>query len=216
LTAPYIDELAVYYDDFSASWLSQFLALRDISQFWVGASLQYMSNREQHDAGLQSACAESRNAILNALNNMSMPSNFTQTDVVSVFGETFRLILPDTPHLAGWDAVEHIIDDYQALDALDSFATKLSERQIIHRVSDREVMRSVSQVISNILQEDPGSQYRGPRPGLYVTNCPECHLAGENQLRFSGLQLPVCTLLTTWAAEPFMVQMRPLSWNNLH
>jgi hypothetical protein len=123
-----------------------------------------------------------RNTILNALITMHLPSNLSTMEMVSVVGTTFRLILPNTPQIGRWDTAEPAFDDYQALDALESFAEKLSEREVVHRVSDKELMHSVSQVITTIVQEDPGSQYLG-RPGLYMTNCPDFHLLGSTTIR---------------------------------
>jgi hypothetical protein len=126
---------------------------------------------------------------------MHLPSNLSTMEMVSAVGTTFRLILPNTPQIGRWDTAEPVFDDYQALDALESFAAKLSEREVVHRVSDKELMYSVSQVITTIVQEDPGSQYLGGRPGLYMINCPDFHLLGEVQLRYAGYQLPVRFLL---------------------
>ncbi|KAH8673456.1 hypothetical protein BX600DRAFT_508720 [Xylariales sp. PMI_506] len=187
LTPPSIAEL-VPQDDIGAGWLTQFLALRDVSLFLVGASLPYAANHESGDAGFQSSCANCRNTILVALNNLRLPAHLSRMDMVSTFSDTFRLILPDTPDLMHWDAPEHSSDEYTT-DALEAFSLKLSDRQVLHRVSDREVMQNISHGLRLLRQDDPNSQLSGARPGLYVTNCPWCHLIGESQLRTAGVQL---------------------------
>jgi len=73
-------------DGFSAAdWLSQFLALRDVSNFVVGASVQYVVNRETRDMRLQAASARSRNAVLHALDNMRLPTHLSKMDLISAF-----------------------------------------------------------------------------------------------------------------------------------
>lgn len=188
---PYISEI-VPPDDFAASWLSQFLALRDVSHFVVGASLQYAVNRETRDVRLQSSSARSRNAVLNALDNLRMPSHLSKVDLVATFSATFRIVLPDTLDLSRRDSAESHTDEIE-LDALEALCARLNERQVIHRVSDLEMMHNVSQVIRNILlQDDPNGQFRASHPGLFVVNCPESHFVGGSQLRSSGYNFPVC------------------------
>jgi hypothetical protein len=187
---PYISEL-VPQNNSAPGWLCQFLALRDVSHYLVGASVQYAANRDTTDARLQSACASSRNAVLNAVDKLRLPSHLSRMEMVATFGTIFRISLPDTPDVMRSESSEPSNDDYE-FDALDSFATRLAQRQLVHRVSDREMMHTVSQAMQNILLWDGSSgQSRTTRPALYVMNCSECHLAGDSELRSSGLKLPV-------------------------
>jgi hypothetical protein len=168
-----------------------------VSQFVVGASLQYAVNREARDIRLQSSSASSRNALLNALDNLRIPPHLSKMDLVATFNATFRIILADTPDISRRDSSELRIDEYE-LDALDALCARLNERQIIHRASDVEMMHSISQVAGNILLlDDPSGQFRTarPRPGLYAVNCPECHFTGASQLRSPDIKVPVCLLL---------------------
>lgn len=161
----------------------------------IGASIEYAVHQETREVGLKTASADSRNAILHALDNLRMPSRLSKRDLVSTFNATFRIILADTLDLSPSDSPELAVDECE-LDALDSLGARLGERQIIHRVSDAGMMRSVSQVIKEVLDHDgPSDQFGSPRPGLYVFNCPYCHLSGASQLRAANIQLPVCCKL---------------------
>ncbi|AEO67779.1 uncharacterized protein THITE_2050653 [Thermothielavioides terrestris NRRL 8126] len=172
------------------NWLAQLLALRDVAQFVLAASVQYAANGETRDVRLQAASAKARNAVLTALDNLRTPPGTSKVDMVAIFSTTFRTILPDTIDLSSRDVSEPPVDECE-LDALDALCTRLRERQVTHRVSDREAAHSISQVIENILaQDDPGGRHTPARPGLYVVNCPRCHLAGASQLRSSGAKFP--------------------------
>ena len=188
---PYVSEL-VPHDGSGVSWLAQFLALRDISQFVVGASVQYAVNQETRNVRLQASSARSRNAILNALDNLCMPSHLSKMDLVALFSATFRIILPDTLDLSRRGSSEPPTVECE-LDALDALSARLAERQTIHRASDAEMVHGISQVVRNILiQDDPSGQFRASHPALYAVNCPECHFAGGSQLNASDIKLPVC------------------------
>ncbi|KAK3689907.1 hypothetical protein B0T22DRAFT_181726 [Podospora appendiculata] len=189
LSPQYILELAPR-ENFAVSWLSQFLALRDVSHFVVGASVQYAANRETRDVRLQSSSARSRNAILNALDNVRLPSHLSKMDMVAAFSASFRVILPDTLELSRQSLAESRIDECE-LDALDALCARLKERQVIHRMSDKESMHNISQVVRSIsLQDDPSGKAAAARPGLYVMNCSSCHFVGDSQLRLSDVRLP--------------------------
>ncbi|KAG9242259.1 hypothetical protein BJ878DRAFT_544435 [Calycina marina] len=164
-------------------WLSQFLALRDVSIFVIGASVQYTVNRENKDVRLQSSSARTRNAVLHALENLKIPPHLSKVDLISSFSETFRIILPDTPSsIRSADS----LSDESEMDAIDLLCARLAERQIVHRVSDRELMHGISEINNNIaLLDDPSGQLRATRPKIYVLNCGSCHFAGDSQLRFS-------------------------------
>jgi hypothetical protein len=141
---------------------------------------------------------------LTALDNIRTPPNLSRLDMVASFSCAFRIVLPDTLDLSRHDGAGSRVDECE-LDALDALCTRLRERQVIHRVSDREMVHNISQVVRNILlQDDPSSRFAASRPGLYVVNCPECHLVGASQLKSSGIQLPVCPLFV------FLGQHRPV------
>lgn len=191
LSSPKISPL-VPPDSFSGDWLSQFLALRDVSNFVIGASVQYVVRGETRNMRLQAESARTRNAVLLALDNMRLPAHLNRMDLVSQFSETFRIILPDTPSLVRRRSSESHVDENE-MDAIDSLCSKLSDRQVIHRVSDREMMHKISEITKKIsLLDDPAGGFRATRPRLYTFNCEECHLAGDSQLRSLGnLNLPV-------------------------
>jgi len=172
------------------NWLAQFLALRDVSHYVVAASVQYAANRETRDVRLQASSARSRNAVLTALDNLRPPPYLSRVDMVAAFSTSFRIVLPDTLDLSRRDVSGARVDECE-LDALDSLCMRLKERQVIHRVSDRELMHNISQVMRNImLQDDPAGRFAPTRPGLYAVNCPGCHLTGASQLKHTGIQLP--------------------------
>jgi hypothetical protein len=192
LTSQYVSTI-VPQEGFSGDWLSQFLALRDVSLFVVGASIQYTVNRETRDVRLQSSSARTRNAVLHALDNLRMPAHLSKMDLVSTFSETFRIILPDTPSLVRRNSTDSQNDENE-MDAIDALCVRLCDRQVVHRVSDREMMHGVSEITRNIaLLDDPSGQFRTTRPRLYVINCGRCHFAGDSQLRYlENLKFPVC------------------------
>ncbi|KAH8682932.1 hypothetical protein BGZ60DRAFT_524277 [Tricladium varicosporioides] len=176
----------VTHNGFTNNWLSQFLALRDISFFIVGASIQYVANRETRDCRLQASSARARNAVLQSLETMRLPGHLSREDLISTFSEIFRIILPNTPSLVVRRASNLEIDEGE-LDALDSLCLKLEERQVISRISDREMMHSMAEITKNIaLLDDPSGQSRTSRPRLYVVDCEKCHLVGDSQLRAIG------------------------------
>lgn len=149
----------------------------------VGASVQYTVNRETKDVRLQSSSARTRNAVIHALENMRMPSHLSKLDLIASFSETYRVILPDTPSLIRRDSAESRKDETE-MDAIDALCVRLSNRQVVHRVSDREMMHGVSEITRNIsLVDDPTGHFRNPRPRLYSINCGRCHIAGDSQLR---------------------------------
>jgi len=174
----------------SDNWLSEFLALRDISQFVVGASVQYAVNGETRDLRLQSSSARTRNALLLALDDMRILPHLSKVDMITTFSETFRIILPDVPNLVRRTSSTA---DENETDALDALCTRLSNRQVVQRVSDREMMHNISEITRNIaLLDDPSGQFRASRPRLYTVNCQRCHLAGDSQLRkLERLNVPV-------------------------
>jgi hypothetical protein len=156
----------------------------------VGASVQYAVNGETRDLRLQSSSARTRNAVLLALDDMRLPPHLSKVDMTMTFSETFRIILPDTPNLARRNSST---TDEDEMDAIDAFCTRLHDRQVIQRVSDREMMHNISEVVRNIaLLDDPTGQFRAPHPRLYAINCSRCHLAGDSQLKqLDHLNIPV-------------------------
>lgn len=183
-------------DGFPGDWLSQFLALRDVAQFVVGASIQYTVNRETRDMRLQSSSARVRNAVLHAAENIHMPLHLLRMDLITSISEIFRIILPDTLNLARRDSLEMPVDE-DGIDAVDSLCGRLNDRQVIQRMSDREMMHTISQITRNIeLLDDPSSHSKTARPRLYALNCRSCHIAGDSQLRDVGkINVPVSTRL---------------------
>ncbi len=174
---------------FAGDWLCQFLALRDVSQFVVGASIQYKAKEEIKDARLQSTSARTRTAVLNALDNIRLPQLLSEVDLIATFSNTFRIILPDTLNLSRLDIDE--TDD--ETDAINLLCARLYNRQTVNRVSDREVMRSITEITRNIsILDDPNGMYRAPRPKYWAINCPKLHLAGDSQLRAADqIKFPV-------------------------
>jgi hypothetical protein len=133
--------------------LSQLLALRDVSLYVISASIQYAANRETQDMRLQSNSAKSRNAVLTGLDHLRLPPHMPRVDVIATFSSYFRIILPDTLNLQRQNTVGSRVDDCE-LDALDALCTRLMERQVIHRVSDRDMTHGINQIIRNILVHD--------------------------------------------------------------
>ncbi|KAL2127209.1 hypothetical protein VTI74DRAFT_11105 [Chaetomium olivicolor] len=172
------------------NWLAQFLALRDVSQFVVAASVQYAANRETRDVRIQSCSARARNAVLTALDNLRLPPHLSKVDMVATFSTAFRIVLPDTLDVSRRDIPGTRVDECE-VDALDALCNRLRDRQVIHRISDREMAHNISQVVRNILlQDDPAGRFSPTRPGLYAVNCPNCHIIGASQLRSAGFNLP--------------------------
>lgn len=129
--------------------------------------------------------------MLRALENVRLPPHLSKSDLVATFNSTFRTILPDTLDLASDDSSDGSVDDFE-LDALDQLGARLTERQIVHRVSDGEMMHGMSQVIREIvLQDNPSGHFGSGRPSLLVLDCPECHLVGGAQLRAHDIEVPV-------------------------
>jgi hypothetical protein len=190
LSSQYIATI-VAPDGFPGDWLSQFLALRDISQFVLGASVQYTVNRETRDVRLQSSSARTRSAIINALENIRMPPHLSKIDLAASFNDTFRIILPDTLRSGRLNYSEA---DENEIDAIDGLCARLLDRQVVNRVSDREMMHSISEITRNIaLLDDPSGQFRATRPKIYVFNCQRSHLVGNSELRHNeNITFPVC------------------------
>ncbi|KAK0714276.1 hypothetical protein B0T21DRAFT_67442 [Apiosordaria backusii] len=170
------------------NWLVQYLALRDVSQFVVAASIQYAANKETREMRLQSCSARSRNAVLTALDTLRVPPQFSRVEMVATLSAMFRIVLPDTLELSRHDTAGPRVEEFE-LDALDALFTRLAARQIIHRVSDREMVHNVSQVVRKIiLQDNPSGQFvPNKRPGIYAVNCSDCHLVGASQLDLTNI-----------------------------
>jgi hypothetical protein len=156
----------------------------------VGASVQYSMNQETRDVRLQSSSARTRNAVLHALEYLRMPGYLSKIDLLATFSDTFRIILPDTLNLGRRGSSE---PDECEIDAIDLLCVKLSDRQVLNRVSDRELTHSISEVTRNIaLLDDPSGQFRSARPRMWILNCSKGHLAGESQLKASeNINFPV-------------------------
>ncbi|KAK4675566.1 hypothetical protein QC764_505330, partial [Podospora pseudoanserina] len=168
---------------YSGDWLVKYLALRDVSQFVVAASIQYAANKETRELRLEPALAHSRNAVLSALDALRTPPQFSRVEMVATLSTICRIVLPDTLDLSHQDTAGICVEEFE-LDALDALFARLVARQAIQRVSDREMVHNMSQVVRNIaLQDNPSGQFMpNQRPGLYSVNCPECHIIGASQL----------------------------------
>ncbi|KAH8819886.1 hypothetical protein F5884DRAFT_815920 [Xylogone sp. PMI_703] len=183
LQSQYVSTI-VPQDGFPGDWLSQFYALRDVSQFVVGASVQFIAKGETRDMRLQVTSAKTRNAVLHALEYIYMPQHLSKIDLVASFADIFRVILPDTLNIGRSDMSDPHYEHES--DALDSLCTKLADRQIVNRLSDHEIMSNISMITKEIeLLDNPTGQFRASRPKLYTVNCKSCHTVGESQLRRS-------------------------------
>lgn len=181
---------------FPLSWLAQFLALRDVSHFIVGASLQYAANSETRNMRLHATSATSRNALLTALDQVRIPNHLAKVDMLATFNATFRVVLWDTLDLSRVDS-QDVEADPAAVEAVVSLQERLQGRQILHRVSDREAASNLSSITRSIqLLDDPSGQIVSYQyPSLFALNCPECHIVGGSQLRSYGIAPSVCLLL---------------------
>ncbi|EGX93559.1 hypothetical protein CCM_04933 [Cordyceps militaris CM01] len=191
LLPPSILEL-VPADTASTSWISQFLALRDVSLYIIGASLQCASKSATCGGQLQQDALESRNAVFAALQNLQIPCQFSKVDVVASFNAWFRLTLWDTPDLSTLSFDEPRRGEYIA-EALDELSEKLTQRQVIQRSSDRETASIISRITRSIqIQDDPDASSVGLQsPSQYVLNCPNSHTVGGAQLRANGINTAV-------------------------
>ncbi|KAE9365146.1 hypothetical protein N431DRAFT_549428 [Stipitochalara longipes BDJ] len=182
LSSQYVASL-VPRDGPPSDWLAQFLALRDISQFVVGASVQYAMKRETCDVRLQSSSAKTRNAILHAVENLRMPGHFSKFDLVATFSDTFRIILPHTLNLEPRSSSDS--EEFE-IDAIDLLCTKLSDRQVLSWVSDHELSCSISKITRNIALLDDLT-----------------HIVGETQLKAAeNMNLPTDRERTEGIALP--------------
>lgn len=164
--------------------MRQFLALRDISHFVLGVSIQDASNGEARDPRLPSASAQSRDAALSALDNIRVPDNVSREDLASALIAVFRIILPDPLNSSQKGQVEAWMDEHD-LDALDNLSRRLRGRQAIHRLSDRDMTHRISQVLGYIAHQNgqASSHFGAAYPAQYVVNCPDCHFNGGAYLQ---------------------------------
>ncbi|OJD21078.1 hypothetical protein ACJ73_07583, partial [Blastomyces percursus] len=179
-------------DGSSDDWLCQLMALRDVTLFVVGANIQYAVNTGTRNPQLQALSSETRNTVLSALDSVRLPHHLSKADSITSFSDHFRIVLPNTPNVTTQDSYESD-DDENVADALDSLCQNLSCRRLISRVSDREMIHSITEVTRSIaLFDDPSGQFRASRPSLYVLNCRGCHLAGYSQLRYlENIDIPL-------------------------
>ncbi|KAG5291948.1 WD domain-containing protein [Histoplasma ohiense] len=180
-------------DGSSDDWLCQFMALRDVTLFVVGTNVQYAVNTGTRNPHLQAMSSETRNAVLAALDHVKLPHHLSKADLIASFSDGFRVVLPNTPNVTTQNSSESDDVDENVADALDAFCQRLGCRQLISRVSDREVIHSITEITRNIaLLDDPSAQFRASRPRLYVLNCRGCHFAGYSQLRYlDNINLPL-------------------------
>ena len=112
--------------------------------------------------------------------------------------------------------------DESEMDAIDALCSRLSHRQIVHRVSDRELMHGISEITRNIaLLDDPSGQFRAVRPRLYTFNCSKCHLVGDSELRNLGIleppvrspsSFPLIYAFPCWSVRMELTVMRPAGY----
>lgn len=184
LHAEYVRNI-VPQDGSPGDWLSQFFALRDVTQFIIGASVQYTDQREARDMHLQEISAETRDAVLRAIEMIKIHPYFNKADLVSTFAHAFRIILPEARNHGKRKSSVCYIEDNE-MDALDALHTKLADRQIVNRASDHAMISGISKVTRDIeLLDDPSGQGRVEPPKLYAVNCKKCHIVGDGQLRRS-------------------------------
>ncbi|KAL2362758.1 hypothetical protein RJZ56_004341 [Blastomyces dermatitidis] len=178
--------------DGSDGWLCQLMALRDVTLFVVGANIQYAVNTGTRSPQLQALSSETRNTVLTALDSVRLPHHLSKPDLIASFSDHFRIVLPNTPNVTTQDSSEPD-GDVNVADALDALCQNLSCRRLISRVSDREVVHSITEITRSIaLFVDPSGQFRASRPSLYVLNCRGCHLAGYSQLRYlENIDIPL-------------------------
>ena len=158
----------------------------------VGASIQYVVYQETSDMRLLTSSAKTRKALLQGLENMRLPPHLPKQNLVPSFTCYLRMILPDTSMLPRREAPIYQVDENE-IDALDDLCRKLEDRNVIQRISDREMMHGISEIKRSIaLLDDPSGHFSSPCPALYALNCQNGHVAGGSQLRgFEGFKLPV-------------------------
>ncbi|KLJ11601.1 hypothetical protein EMPG_13224 [Blastomyces silverae] len=190
-------------DGSSDDWLCQLMALRDVTLFVVGANIQYAVNTGTRSPQLQALSSETRNTVLTALDSLRLPHHLSKADLIASFSDYFRIVLPNTPNVTTQDSSESE-DDENVADALDALCQNLSCRRLISRVSDREVVHSITEIARSIaLSDDPSGQFRASRPSLYVLNCRGCHLVGYSQLRYlENIDIPLDSGETAEVAIP--------------
>ncbi|EER23138.1 hypothetical protein CPC735_045080 [Coccidioides posadasii C735 delta SOWgp] len=190
LSPGYVSTL-VENEEASEQWLAQFLALRDVSHFVVGAFIQYIVDEETSDADLQASCANSRNAVLVSLDSFRIPQSLSKLEMIETFSEIFRLILPDTPNVSIEDASKLMFDE-EATDAIHAFCLSLNDRQVVHRVSDAHLMNAMASILDNVaLFVEPGPRPRSAYHRAYALNCPSCHFVEHFQFTdANNLKIP--------------------------
>lgn len=173
-------------------WLPSCLALRDVAHFVVAASIQYTIKGETRDVQLKQSSAHTRNAVLGSIDSLSTPPQVSSVELTKMFTDIFQIILPDTPSLAPEDARGFPRNECE-IDAIDALCRSLLNRQMLHRVSDRQMMRSISEITRSISHlDDPSGQTKSMFPRIYVLNCRACHIAGETLLNYTeNLEFPV-------------------------
>lgn len=178
--------------DSNRNWLAQFLTFRDVTQFVIGASIQYAVHGETRDVSLPAGSMKTRNAILTSLDKLKMPSYISKMEVLTMFSESFRIVLPDTLSATSRTPSDALYDN-SAVEALKAFCLSLSQRQVVHRASDGQVMRAVSSIVRSLsLLDDPSGRTSSAHPRAYAVNCKACHIVGETQFRsFDFLEFPV-------------------------
>jgi hypothetical protein len=142
---------------------------------------------------LQSSSARTRNQVLRALEHIHLPENISRVELMTTLNDIFRTILPDALNIGRIHGLEESHIDEAEIDAIDIFCTKLTNRQMLNRVNDKEMIKRISKITRNIeVIDDPNGHHGVDQPKVYSMNCTKCHLVGDTQMRYDeGLRFPV-------------------------
>ncbi|KAI9150462.1 hypothetical protein HJFPF1_10229 [Paramyrothecium foliicola] len=191
LCPPHIRSLVPDHQS-SDIWLAQYLTLRDITLFIAGASIDATLNSDNPSHDVWSACADSRDAVLHTVDAINVPDHIAKPELTASLVELYRIILPNTPNLNHTGYVEEDSSGLE-LDALENLAVWCSDRQIVHRVSDGEMVHGVSQILRDIADDNTGGHSGNTCDGIYVVNCSQCHFIRGSQLKVSNVPLHAST-----------------------
>lgn len=119
---------------------------------------------------------------------MRIPTHLSKVEMIATFVSTFRVALWDTLDLSGVGGSD-LEGNLVALGSITALEERLKDRQLVHRISDREAASNISTITRGIqLLDDPSGQVVSYQyPTLFALNCSECHLVGGSQLRSYGI-----------------------------
>lgn len=112
--------------------------------------------------------------------------------MIITFSNTFSIILPDALNIARLGSEDSHVDETE-IDAIDIFCTMLTDRQMVNRVNDQDMIKRISKITRNVEAVDnPSGHHGATRPKVYAMNCPKSHLVGDTYLRHEEhLRFPV-------------------------